>query len=162
MREAISAAELDALIGRELGVSPWLTLDQARIDAFADATLDHQFIHVDPARAKETPFGGTIAHGLLTLSLIVHLCLDFVPRFEHTQMLLNYGFNRVRFPTFVRTGSRIRSRGTLREVAERAPGQYLLTLDVTIEIENEAKPALVAEWLTFHVVGAAAPRVYGA
>ena len=150
---AIPVAKLDSLIGQELGVSPWLAIDQARINAFADATLDHQFIHVDAERAKDTPFGGTIAHGLLTLSLIVHLCLDFVPRLENTKMLLNYGFNRVRFPTFVRTGSRIRARGSLRGVTERAPGQYLMTLDVTIEIEDEPKPAVVAEWLSFHVVG---------
>lgn len=152
MPDPIPVAALDALIGQELGVSPWLTVDQERIDAFADATLDHQFIHVDIERAKATPFGGTIAHGLLTLSLIVHLCLDFVPRLENTRMLLNYGFNRVRFPTYVRTGSRIRARGVLREVTERAPKQYLMTLDVTIEVENEAKPAVVAQWLSFHVV----------
>jgi acyl dehydratase len=153
MRDAIPVGALDALVGTELGVSPWFMLDQARIDAFADATLDHQFIHVDVERARETPFGGTIAHGLLTLSLIVHLCLDLVPRLEGTRMLLNYGFNRVRFPTFVRSGSRIRARATLDAAAERGPGQYLLTLAVTIEIEGEAKPAVVAEWLSFHVVG---------
>jgi acyl dehydratase len=153
MRDAIPAAALDALVGTELGVSPWFTLDQDRIDAFADATLDHQYIHVDRARAKETPFGGTIAHGLLTLSMIVHLCLDLVPRLEGTRMLLNYGFDRVRFPTFVRSGSRIRARASLRAAKERSPRQYLLTLDVTIEIEHETKPAVVAEWLSFHVVG---------
>lgn len=153
MRAAIPVAKLDTLVGQELGVSPWLTVDQDRINAFADATLDHQFIHVDVARAAETPFGGTIAHGLLTLSLIVHLCLDLVPRLENTRMLLNYGFDRVRFPTFVRAGSRIRARATLRAATERAPKQYLVTLDVTIEIENETKPAVVAEWLSFHVIG---------
>lgn len=155
MPDPIPVATLDALIGTELGVSAWFTLDQDRIDAFADATLDHQYIHVDDARARETPFGGTIAHGLLTLSLIVHLCLDLVPRLEGTRMLLNYGFNRVRFPTFVRSGSRIRARASLAGVTERAPGQYLLTLDVTIEIEHETKPALVAQWLSVHLIGGA-------
>ena len=152
MSDPIPVAALDGLIGRELGVSPWLTVDQSRIDAFADATLDHQFIHVDVDRARESPFGGTIAHGLLTLSLIVHLCLDFVPRLENTRMLLNYGFDRVRFPTYVRSGSRIRARGVLREATERGSNRFLLKLDVTIEIENETKPAVVAEWLSFHIV----------
>jgi len=152
MRDAIPAADLPALVGRELGVSAWFVVDQARIDAFADATLDHQFIHVDPGRAAQTPFGGTIAHGLLSLSMIVHLCAELVPRLEHTRMLLNYGFDRVRFPAPVRSGRRIRARATLSGVDERGAGRFLLTLAVTIEIEGEPKPAVVAEWLSFHVV----------
>ena len=98
-------------------------------------------------------FGGTIAHGLLTLSLIVHLCLDFVPRIRGTQLLVNYGFDKVRFPAPVRVGKRIRATATLAEVHERKPGQILLKLDVTIEIEGETKPALTAEWLSLHVLG---------
>lgn len=148
----ISRQELDALVGRPLGTSEWMTIDQARVDAFADATDDHQFIHVDPVRAAATPFGGTIAHGLLTLSLIVPLCFDFVPRIEGTKMLLNYGFDKVRFPAPVRVGKRIRGSAVLAEVAERKAGQLLLKLDVTIEIEDEPKPALTAEWLSLHVL----------
>ncbi len=150
---AISRQELETLIGRLLGTSAWMTIDQARVDAFADVTEDHQFVHVDPVRAAaETPFGGTIAHGLLTLSLIVPLCFDFVPKVEGTRMLLNYGFDKVRFPAPVRVGKRIRGSAVLAEVVERKPGQLLMKLDVTIEIENEPKPALTAEWLSLHIL----------
>lgn len=148
----IERQALDALVGRPLGTSQWMTIDQARVDAFADATDDHQFVHVDPVRAAETPFGGTIAHGLLTLSLIVPLCLDFVPKVAGTRLLLNYGFDRVRFPAPVRVGRRIRGEAVLREAVERKPGQILMKLDVTIEIEGETKPALTAEWLSLHVL----------
>ncbi len=146
----ISRQELQAMVGQRLGTSDWMTIEQTRVDAFADATEDHQFIHVDPQRAAETPFGGTIAHGLLTLSLIVPLCLDFVPKIAGIQMLLNYGFDKVRFPAPVRVGKRIRGVATLAEAVERKPGQILLKLDVTIEIEGEEKPALTAEWLSLH------------
>ncbi|HEX5419110.1 MAG TPA: MaoC family dehydratase [Gammaproteobacteria bacterium] len=147
-------AELETKLGSELGTSPWFTLDQDRVDRFADATLDHQFIHVDPARAAaETPFGGTIAHGLLTLSLIVHLCADLVPKLEGTQMLLNYGFDRVRFVAPLRVGKRIRAAARLGGITERKPGQLLVKLDVTFEIEGESKPALTAEWLSLHILG---------
>jgi acyl dehydratase len=153
MEDETTLAELQAGVGRDLGVSPWFEVDQARVDRFADVTEDHQFIHVDPERAAATPFGGTIAHGLLTLSLIVHLCLDRVPKLEDTRLLLNYGFDRVRFVAPVRVGKRIRAAARLAEVAERKPGQFLIKLDVTIEIEGESKPALTAEWLSLHVVG---------
>jgi len=148
----ISRQALDALIGQPLGTSEWMPIEQDRVNAFADATEDHQFVHVDPVRAAETPFGGTIAHGLLTLSLIVPLCFDFVPKIEGTKMLLNYGFDKVRFPAPVRVGKRIRASAVLAEVAERKPGQLLMKLDVTIEIEGETKPALTAEWLSLHVL----------
>ena len=153
MSEAISREDLERLVGRELGVSEWLEVDQERVDQFADVTGDHQFIHVDPVRAAATPFGGTIAHGFLTLSLLVDLCLGFIPKLKNTAMLLNYGFDKVRFITPVRVGSRIRARGTLGEVTERKPGQILVRIDVTVEIENEEKPALVAEWLSLHIIG---------
>ncbi|MBN1238429.1 MAG: MaoC family dehydratase [Gammaproteobacteria bacterium] len=130
-----------------------MTIDQQRVDRFADVTEDHQFVHVDPERAAATPFGGTIAHGLLTLSLIVHLCLDFVPKIERTKLLVNYGFDKVRFSAPVRVGRRIRATAALADVLERKPGQILLKLDVTIEVEGETKPALKAEWLSLHVVG---------
>lgn len=151
--ETVTIDELKGLVGRELGRSDWFTIDQQRINDFADVTGDHQFVHVDPERASQTPLGGTIAHGLLTLSLIVHLCIEFVPKLEGTAMVLNYGFDRVRFPTPVREGSRVRAVPRLADVIPRGPKRYLMKLDVTIEIENESKPALVAEWLIFSLIG---------
>jgi acyl dehydratase len=153
MAKTMTRQELDALAGRELGVSDWFVIDQQRIDAFANVTEDHQYVHVDPERARQTPFGTTIAHGLLTLSLIVPLCLPNVPQIAGTKMLLNYGFDKVRFPAPVRVGSRIRARLALSGAQERQPGQVLVRLDVVIEIENEPKPALVAEWLSLHILG---------
>jgi acyl dehydratase len=140
-------------VGEPLGVSDWLLVDQVRINAFADVTDDHQFIHVDPERARRTPFGGTIAHGLLTLSLIVPLCWDFVPKLRGTRLLLNYGFDKVRFIAPVKVGSRIRARATLAGAEARKPGQWLMNMTVEIEIEGEDKPALVAEWLSLHQLG---------
>lgn len=151
-RPTIGRDALDGLVGQALGTSDWLTVDQARVDAFADVTEDHQYVHVDPLRAADTPFGGTIAHGLLTLSLIVRLCLPFVPHVEGTKLLVNYGFDKVRFPAPVRVGKRIRAHALLREAVERKPGQILMQLDVTVEIEGETKPALTAEWLSLHVL----------
>jgi acyl dehydratase len=127
-------------------------IDQNRIDTFADVTEDHQFIHVDPERAASSPFGGTIAHGMLTLSMIVHLCDNFAPDIEGLQMVINYGFDKVRFAAPVKVGKRIRAVAKLLEAKERA-GQLIVKTKVTIEIEGEKKPALVAEWLTMHVVG---------
>ncbi len=152
MNETVSFEALRGMRGSELGVSDWVVIDQARIDAFADVTEDHQFVHVDPERAREaTPFGGTIAHGLLSLSMIVRLCLDAVPDVEGRQMMLNYGFDRIRFPAPVKSGRRIRARTVLADAEQRKPGQILITLDVTIEIEGEERPAVVAEWLSLHV-----------
>ncbi len=148
----VTLASLGERIGAPLGTSDWFEIDQERVNAFADVTLDHQYVHVDPERAKATPFGGTIAHGLLTLSLLVHLCLDFIPKIEGTKLLLNYGFDKVRFVSPVRVGSRIRASGRLGGVSERAPGQALVRVDVVVEIENQDKPALVAEWLSLHVL----------
>lgn len=149
----ISIEDLKGRVGQPLGTSEWFAVDQQRVDRFADVTEDHQFVHVDPERAAATPFGGTIAHGLLTLSLIVHLCLPFVPKIEGTKLLVNYGFDRVRFSAPVRVGKRIRASAVLADAVERKSGQILLKLDVTIEIEGETKPALTAEWLSLHVVG---------
>ena len=153
MGEETTRAQLEQRVGAELGVSDWFAIDQERVNDFADVTLDHQFVHVDVERARATPFGGTIAHGLLTLSLIVHLCLPFVPKLAGTKLLVNYGFDKVRFSAPVKVGSRIRARTSLADVTERRPGQVIIKLDVTVEIENEEKPALVAEWLSMHVVG---------
>lgn len=158
MNGTVSLEKLRGMRGAELGVSDWLLIDQARVDAFADVTEDHQFVHVDAERARaETPFGGTIAHGLLTLSMIVRLCLDAVPVLENRRLLLNYGFDRVRFPAPVGVGRRIRARTRLGAVEERKPGQILVTLDVTIEIEGEERPAVVAEWLSLHVTAREPP-----
>lgn len=151
--QPVTRHELEQRVGELLGVSDWFEIDQARVDAFADVTLDHQFVHVDPERARDTPFGGTIAHGFLTLSLFVHLCLGFVPVLADRKLLVNYGFDKVRFVAPVRVGKRIRARGTLAGVEERRPGQIVMRIDVTIEIENEDKPAVVAEWLSLHMVG---------
>ena len=140
------------MVGRELGVSDWFLIDQARVDAFADVTLDHQFVHVDVERAKATPFGGTIAHGFLTLSLLVHLCLPFIPTLANRKLVVNYGFDKVRFSAPVKVGKRIRGVGKLGEVSERKLGQVIMRVDVTVEVEGENKPALVAEWLSLHVV----------
>lgn len=153
--QTVPVDQLGEYVGREVGVSEWLTVDQARIDAFADATLDHQFIHVDREAAKFTPWGTTIAHGFLTLSLIPYLTAQagIVP--EGTVMAVNYGSDKVRFLEAVRVDSRIRARVVLVEVTERSPGRYLFKSTVTIEIEGVEKPALVAETLSLFVVGAA-------
>jgi acyl dehydratase len=152
MAQTVTRQELTAMVGRELGVSGWFLIDQKRVDAFADVTLDHQFVHVDLERAKATPFGGTIAHGFLTLSLLVHLCLPFIPVLANRTLVVNYGFDKIRFAAPVKVGKRIRTVGKLGEVTERKPGNVVMRVDVTVEIEGEDKPALVAEWLSLHVV----------
>ena len=152
MAQAMTKSELMGLVGTEFGKSDWFLIDQARIDKFADVTEDHQYIHVDPVRAAALPFGGTIAHGMLTLSMIVHLCEKFAPDINGLQMVINYGFDKVRFAAPVKVGKRIRAVAKLLEAKERG-GQLIVKTKVTIEIEGEQKPALVAEWLTMHVVG---------
>jgi|SoimicmetaTmtLMB_FD_contig_41_1770431_length_848_multi_2_in_0_out_0_2 acyl dehydratase len=153
MEGTVTREQLDRMVGERLGVSDWFLIDQERVNRFADVTLDHQFVHVDPVRAKATPFGGTIAHGFLTLSLLVPLCIGFIPEPERRTLLVNYGFDKIRFVAPVRVGKRIRAHGTLTEVSERKPGNLVMKIDVTVEIENEDKPALFAEWLSLHVVG---------
>jgi acyl dehydratase len=152
MAQTVTRQELTAKVGRQLGVSDWFLVDQDRVNDFADVTLDHQFVHVDLERAKATPFGGTIAHGFLTLSLLVHLCLPFIPTLEKRKLVVNYGFDKVRFSAPVRVGKRIRAVAKLGDVSERKPGHVVMRVDVTVEIEDENKPALVAEWLSLHVV----------
>jgi acyl dehydratase len=142
-----SLDEIRARTGEEVGISGWLTVDQTRIDAFADATEDRQFIHVDPAAAAQTPFGGTIAHGFLTLSLLSRMAAEAMLVPETIKMALNYGFDRVRFLAPVKSGKRVRGRFVLDSVEEKAPGQWLLRHSVTVEIEGEDKPALTAQWL---------------
>jgi len=142
-----SLDEIRARTGEEVGVSGWITIDQPRIDAFADATEDRQFIHVDPAAAAQTPFGGTIAHGFLTLSLLSRMAAEAMLVPKTIKMALNYGFDRVRFLAPVKSGKRVRGRFVLDSVEEKAPGQWLLRHSVTVEIEGEDKPALSAQWL---------------
>ncbi|MCO6381547.1 MaoC family dehydratase [Oceanicola sp. 502str15] len=134
-------------IGEELGVSRWFTIDQPRIDAFADLTEDHQFIHTDPARAAATPFGTTIAHGFLTLSMLSAMAYDGQPEVEGQTMGINYGFERIRFLSPVPSGARIRARFTLAELTEKRPGDVTLAWDVTMEAEGATKPVVVARWL---------------
>jgi acyl dehydratase len=145
----ITLDELLAKVGSESGVSPWRAVTQTMIDQFADATDDHQFIHCDPARAAaETPFGGTIAHGFLTLSLLSAFAFETAPRLAGADMGINHGFDTVRFVTPVKTGANIRARFFLADVKVRPSGWIQITNDVTIEIENSLKPALTARWLT--------------
>jgi acyl dehydratase len=138
--------------GSEVGVSRWITIDQQRIDRFADATEDRQFIHVDPAAAAQTPFGGTIAHGFLSLSLISRMAAEAVLIPDGTKMVVNYGLDRVRFLAPVRAGKQVRGRFTLDSVEEKAPGQVLMRHLVTVEIEGEDKPALSAVWLALVIL----------
>ncbi|SCB12455.1 MaoC family dehydratase [Rhizobium hainanense] len=145
----ISLVEIMKLVGTEIGVSDWITVDQTMIDTFADATLDHQFIHVDPERAKaETPYGGTIAHGFLTLSLLSAMNYSGLPKIREQTMGINYGFEKIRFMSPVKCGARVRGHFTLAETRLRGANMLMLTYDVTVEIENERKPALTATWTT--------------
>jgi acyl dehydratase len=142
-----SLAELRSRISEEVGVSDWLTIDQQRIDQFAGATEDRQFIHVDAEAAAHTPFGGTVAHGFLSLSMLSRMAADAMLVPDSIKMAVNYGLDRVRFIAPVRSGRRIRGRFRLDSVEEKAAGQYLMRHTVTVEIEGENKPALTAEWL---------------
>lgn len=145
----MTADEMKSAIGRE-SVSDWIVVTQAMIDQFAEATGDHQFIHVDPERARLTPFGTTIAHGFLTLSLLPQLAMRTpdAPRLDGVRMGVNYGGNKVRFLAPVPSGARIRGRSTVTEFEEKRPGQYQYTTQTTVEIEGQDKPAMIAEWIT--------------
>jgi acyl dehydratase len=146
--QVISLDDFSALVGTRLPPGDWLTIDQTRIDQFADCTEDRQFIHVDPAAAAKTPFGGTVAHGFLTLSLITRLCESCMPLPEGLLMGVNYGCDRLRFINPVPAGSRVRALLDVLSVDRRRPGQLLLKFGITIEIENAPGPALHAEWLS--------------
>lgn len=151
MARTVSREDYAKLVGQELGVSSWHTIDQKQIDIFAEATNDHQFIHVDPERAKrETPFGGTIAHGFLSLSVLSGMAYEAMPALEGSVMSINYGFDKVRFLTPVRAGKRVRARFVLAEATQRAANELLSRTNTTLEIEGETKPALVADWLGLH------------
>ncbi|MGK9066680.1 MaoC family dehydratase [Stutzerimonas chloritidismutans] len=143
----VPAATLKDYIGKELGRSEWFTVDQARVDQFAECTGDHQFIHIDPEKAAQTPFGGTIAHGFLSLSLIPMLMGDLLVTPEGTRMGVNYGLDSLRFIQPVRVGSRVRLAVTLLDAYEKNPGQWLLKARVVMEIDGADKPAYIAETL---------------
>ena len=147
LSRTLAASELEMLVGTEVGVSSWYLIDQARIDAFAEVTQDHQFIHVDPERAAETPFEGTIAHGFLTLSLLSAIGVEAQPKIKGATMGINYGFDKVRFLAPVKVGSRVRGRFVLARLSRTKSQEVDIVWQSTVEIENGKRPALVAEWL---------------
>lgn len=144
----VPVAELKDYVGKELGYSDWLTIDQERINLFAEATGDFQFIHVDPAKAAQTPFGSTIAHGFLSLSLMPKLMEDILILPEGVKMVINYGLDSVRFIQPVKVDSKVRLKVDLVDVTEKKPGQWLLKATATLEIEGSEKPAYIAEPLS--------------
>ena len=150
---ALTLDEYRAQVGQEVGVSDWIDVPQAKIDAFAEVTGDHQFIHVNPELAAQTPFGTTIAHGYLTLSLLSVMAYGALPGINGTRMGVNYGLNKVRFMAPVKSGKRVRGRFTLADVTQRPDGAWQTTVAVTVEIDGETKPALAAEWITLAYVG---------
>lgn len=146
---AMQLQDMQAMTDKVIGTSDWIEIKQDRINAFADCTEDHQFIHVNPDMAKLTPLGGTIAHGFLTLSMLSRLSEMAIEPIT-TSMTLNYGFDRVRFLTPVRTGQRIRGVFKQKELVEKRPGQWQQVLEATIEIEGSDKPAMIADWIVQH------------
>jgi acyl dehydratase len=147
-RKSVTGDEYAAMVGTEIGVSDWLTVTQDMINKFADVTGDHQFIHVNEELAKQTPFGGTIAHGFLTLSLLPQFGYTALPVIEGTKMGVNYGMNKLRFISPVKSGKKVRGRFKLLSLDLSKPGQRMAIIEATADIEGEAKPALIAEWLT--------------
>jgi acyl dehydratase len=145
----VTLDQFRTMVGEPLGISPWLEVTQAMIDSFAEATGDDQYIHIDPIRARDTSFGGTVAQGFLSLSLMPRL-LDMADIYRPAgiAMSVNYGGNRVRFLTAVPANTRVRGRFTLLAFEERGPAQFRMTIDYVLELENSEKPALVAEWIT--------------
>lgn len=148
---ALNRNNMNENIGADMGTSDWVLIDQGRISAFADCTDDQQFIHVDPGKASKTPFGSTIAHGFLSLSMLSHFAASVGCVFENTVMGINYGFDKVRFLAPVKVNKRVRAHARLLDVREKEPGRFLVKQEVTIEIEGETTPALIAEWLTMSV-----------
>ena len=152
MATTINAKNLADYVGKEVGKSSWFTISQEQINNFADTTLDHQFIHVDPEKAKQTPFGDTIAHGFLSLSMLSAMSVEAGLHLENTTMGINYGFDKVRFLQPVKVNSKVRGSMTLTEFTEKRPGQFLINWLVNVEIEGEDKPALTAQWLSMIMV----------
>lgn len=149
----VALEEIPDLVGEVTGTSEWFEIDQARINAFADATVDHQWIHVDEDAAAQGPIGSTIAHGFLTLSLLPHLASVGTVVPAGMQMALNYGANNLRFLAPVPVGSRVRAVCTLKDFTQRGPGRYLITVSIVVEIEGSDTPALVVDALTLAVMG---------
>ena len=148
-RRTATVEDMVARVGQEIGVSRWFPMQQSRVDAFADCTEDWYFIHTDPEKAaKETPWGGTIAHGFLTLSLLSAMAYDVVPSIVGAVRGVNYGFDKIRFVSPVPTGSNVRGRFVLSEANTEKPGEITLIYDVTVEIEGQDRPAVAANWLT--------------
>lgn len=152
MAQIIKRDAVAQFVGHQSQPSAWFTVTQDQIDQFADCTLDQQFIHVDPVAAKAGPFGTPIAHGFLTLSMLTHFAKGFSMVIEGAHTLVNYGFDKVRFLTPVKVDSRIRARATFAAIDEKNPGQFVVRMQVTVEIEGEEKPALVAEWITMQML----------
>jgi len=152
MNTTIKSKDIPSLIGRQLPPSPWLEITQERVQQFADATNDHQFIHLDPERAANTPFGGTIAHGFLSLSLLTYLNNQSGVLPEDLEMVINYGSDKVRYLAPVRVGKRIRSVQTITDATEKRPGQWLMKIHASVEIDGEQTPALIAETLSMWIV----------
>jgi len=148
----ISKENIDQYIGKRLGFSNWHKITQQQINQFSDCTLDHQFIHVNPEAAKETPFGSTIAHGFLTLSMLSHFSESFVVTIKGSYMNINAGFDKIRFIQPVKVNSQIRALAKIANIEEVKKGQFLLQMDITVEIENEDKPALIAKWNCMQMV----------
>ena len=148
----IKSSELTTQVGQCSEPTEWFTVTQEQINAFADCTMDQQFIHVDPEKAAKTPFGSTVAHGFLTLSMLSHFAESFSVIIDGVYMSVNYGFDKVRFISPVKVGKRIRAHATLIEVTEKKAGQFLLKNAIEIEIEGEEKPALTAEWIGMQIV----------
>ena len=152
MPDTIPLEDLPQMAGKQLAPSDWLEITQDRVNQFADATNDHQYIHTDPEKAAQTPFGGTIAHGYLTLSLLSYLLPQNTIRPAGMAMALNYGSDKVRYLAPVKVGQRVRAQQKILEIDEKRPGQWLSKIGVTVEIEGESAPALIAEILTMYII----------
>lgn len=150
--KTIAKQEIGQYVGYQAEPTEWHQVTQEQINQFADCTLDHQFIHTDPERAKETPFGGTIAHGFLSLSMLSHFAESFSLTLDGIYMGVNYGFDSIRFLAPVKVNSRIRAHAKILEITEKNPAQFVTKTEVTIEIENEEKPALIAVWIGMQMV----------
>jgi acyl dehydratase len=147
----IDRSDIDKNLNTE-HTTDWFTVTQKQIDQFADCTLDHQFIHVDPVKAAETDFGSTIAHGFLSLSMLSYFAESFGTTIDGAYMGINYGFDKIRFISPVKVDSRIRAKATLKSITEKRPGQFQLCTSIEVQVENSDKPALLAEWLTMQMV----------
>ena len=145
--KVVTIDELSELVGKDLGVSEWTLVDQRRINEFADVTNDHQLVHVDPVAARQTPLGSTIAHGFFSLSLVASFSYQVVPAVKGGKMSMNYGINKLRFVSPVKCDSLVRGRFKLKALDCQVGGRYLSTMDVTVEVKDQEKPAVVLEWL---------------